>query len=77
MFLSIFNKKNENKIYEKNKYIYFNMPNTKRGTINVHIPIKQNGEKDKRYTNPQFCNKDGKRDMRCNLMNENQKKKNV
>ena len=54
------------------------MPNNKHGTINVHIllstPIKQNGEKDKRYTNPQFCNKDGKRDMRCNLMNENRKK---
>jgi hypothetical protein len=53
------------------------MPNNKRGTTDLHIPIKQNGEKDKRYTNPQFCNKDGKRDMRCNLINENQKKKNI
>ena len=39
------------------------MPNNKRGTTNVHMPTKQNGEKDKRYSDPQFCDKDGKRYM--------------
>ena len=45
------------------------MSNNKHGTINVHIllstPIKQNG--DKRYSDPQFCNKNGKRDMRYEM----------
>lgn len=54
------------------------MPNTntttKRGTTDMYMPTKQNGEKDKRYTDPQFCNKDGKRDMRCNLTNDNRRK---
>ena len=45
------------------------MPTTKRGTTDLQMPVKQNGEKDLRYKDPQFCNKNGKRDKRCNIIN--------
>jgi len=51
-----------------------NMPTIKRGTTDLRMPVKQNGEKDRRYKDPQFCNKDGKRDQRCNIMNTNRNK---
>ena len=50
------------------------MPIEKRGTVNLQMPVKQNGEKDNRYKDPQFCNKNGTRDKRCNLLNDNRKK---
>ncbi len=39
------------------------MPNTKYETTNLHILLdiikfKQNGKKYRRYSDPQFCNKD-------------------
>jgi hypothetical protein len=51
------------------------MPTTStRGTSDLHMPTKQNGDKDKRYKDPQFCNKNGTRDQRCCLMDRNRKK---
>jgi hypothetical protein len=50
------------------------MPDTKRGTNDIRMPITKNGKKDKRFTDPQFCNKNGTRDMRCNLMDKNRKR---
>jgi hypothetical protein len=46
----------------------------KRGTTDLRMPITKDGEKDKRYKDPQICNKDGKRDKRCKLMDINRKK---
>lgn len=39
------------------------------------IPVKKDGTPDARYTNPQFCAKDGTRDMRTNLINNKTSKK--
>ena len=50
------------------------IPTTKRGTNNLQMPVKQNGEKDLRYKDPQFCNKNGKRDQRCNIIHISRKK---
>jgi hypothetical protein len=47
---------------------------SKRGTVDLHMPIKKDGEKDKRYKDPQICNKNGQRDKRCKLMDNNRKK---
>jgi hypothetical protein len=35
-----------------------------RRTTDLKMPVKTDGTRDKRYTAPQFCNKDGSRDMR-------------
>jgi hypothetical protein len=53
--------------------IILEMP-SKRGTTDLRMPITKDGEKDKRYKDPQICNKDGKRDKRCKLMDINRKK---
>jgi hypothetical protein len=51
------------------------MPITsKRGTTDLCMPTKHNGEKDKRYKDPQFCNKNGTRDQRCSLINNKRNK---
>jgi hypothetical protein len=39
---------------------------TKR-TTDLMIPMKADGTKDNRYSNPQFTKKDGTRDMRTTL----------
>ena len=38
--------------------------NTTRKTINLAMPKKDDGSKDKRYKKPQFCNLSGKKDKR-------------
>lgn len=43
------------------------MPTTLRRTTDVKMPTKSDGTRDKRYIDPQFVNKDGKRDMRTKL----------
>ena len=50
-----------------------NMPNktsTIRRTTDLKFPIKSDGTKDKRYTTPQFVNKDGSKDMRTTSTNQ-------
>lgn len=47
---------------------------TKRGTTDLFMPVKLNGEKDLRYKDPQFCKKNGQRDKRCNIINTSRKK---
>jgi len=42
---------------------------TMRRTNDFKYPIKTDGTKDKRYSMPQFVNKDGERDMRTTLTN--------
>ncbi len=37
---------------------------TVRHTTDLKMPTKSDGTKDKRYSMPQFVNKDGSRDMR-------------
>ena len=37
---------------------------SEKRTSNLHIPLKTDGTKDKRYTSVQFCNSDGKKDKR-------------
>lgn len=39
---------------------------TKR-TTDMKFPVKSDGTKDNRYSNPQFTKKDGTRDMRTTL----------
>jgi len=49
------------------------MPNSSsstRRTTDLKIPVKLDGTKDKRYSNPQFVKKDGSRDMRTKLTNK-------
>ena len=38
-----------------------------RKTTDLKSPVKNDGSKDMRYASKQFCNKDGKRDMRTKL----------
>ena len=38
-----------------------------RKTTDLKSPVKNDGTKDMRYASKQFCNKDGKRDMRTKL----------
>ena len=35
-----------------------------RRTTDLKMPVKTDGTPDKRYNLPQFCNKDGSKDMR-------------
>jgi hypothetical protein len=35
-----------------------------RRTVDMKMPVKSDGTKDKRYTTPQFVKNDGSRDMR-------------
>jgi len=42
---------------------------TMRRTTDLKYPVKPDGTKDKRYSMPQFVNKDGGRDMRTTLTN--------
>jgi hypothetical protein len=35
-----------------------------RKTTDLKLPSKKSGDKDKRYTTPQFCKSDGTRDKR-------------
>lgn len=44
--------------------------NSTKRTTDVKIPIKKNGDKDNRYTEPQFTKKDGTRDKRTKLMKD-------
>lgn len=41
------------------------MKPNKRTVGNIGIPIKKDGDSDKRYTIPQVLKNDGSRDMRC------------
>jgi hypothetical protein len=34
------------------------------------MPLTKDGNKDQRYTDPQFVKKDGTRDNRCNLISK-------
>jgi hypothetical protein len=51
------------------------MPSTKRGTTDIAMPKRKDGVTDKRYVDPQMCNKNGKRDMRCTLTDGKRKTK--
>uniref|UniRef100_A0A6C0IS23 Uncharacterized protein n=1 Tax=viral metagenome TaxID=1070528 RepID=A0A6C0IS23_9ZZZZ len=50
------------------------MPENTRKTTDLRMPTKTNGSKDKRYKDPQMCNKNGQRDKRCNLTNKKRNK---
>jgi hypothetical protein len=40
------------------------MPNTKRGTTDLKMPVKKDTTKDNRYKYPQFVKDDGTKDKR-------------
>jgi len=63
-----------NEIIKVNNIKKNNKKTSKRKTTDLQIPLKNNGEIDKRYNEPQFCNKDGKRDKRCNLLSKHYNK---
>ena len=37
---------------------------------NLKMPLTKDGNKDNRYSDPQFVKKDGTRDNRCNLISK-------
>jgi hypothetical protein len=45
-------------------------PVSVKRTVNVSIPLKSDGTKDKRYSVEQFVKQDGTRDMRTSLINK-------
>jgi hypothetical protein len=50
------------------------MYKNKRSVNDIGMPKKKNGEKDKRYTDPQILKNNGQRDLRCSLMKEKKSK---
>ncbi len=58
-------------LFSKPKPNFPNMPSATatntRKTTDLKSPVKNDGTKDMRYASKQFCNKDGKRDMRTKL----------
>ena len=40
--------------------------NNTRKTADLRMPVKKDGTQDKRYTAPQFCKQDGRKDQRTN-----------